>query len=206
MQHITKHVSDLLGGTYSTCIATGKNQAEDTKNGYFLNMDASVDVFAQAVALDPELQNGFHAIGFSQGNNVIRGYISKYNNPPVDTFISINGVNAGEGAVPNCFPSSADADAKLTSFDWCDYLMEQASRKAYTQFAQKHSFQANYWRDPRPSAFNMYQKYSQLAKWNNEAGFINQTLVENWAKTQAFVWVMATEDSMVWPKEGEHWG
>lgn len=204
MQHITQRASDLLGGVYATCIATGKTQAEDTKNGYFLNMDASVDVFAASVAVDPNLKDGFHAIGFSQGNNVIRGYIARYNSPAVHTFISVNGVNAGEGAVPYCRPSAAKT--KSLSFDMCDYLMEQASRSAYTEFAQEHSFQANYWRDARPEAFARYQKYSQLAKWNNEAGFINQTLVENWSKTQGFVWVLAEDDGMVWPKEGEHWG
>lgn len=171
MKHITAHASTLLGGVYSTCIATGKTQTEDTKNGYFLNMDASVDVFAAAVAADPELQGGFHAIGLSQGNNVIRGYITRYNTPSVHTFISINGVNAGTGAVPSCFPSSMTTTGAAVSSNkmdnvsgWCDYLNEQASRRAYTEFAQKHSFQANYWRDPRPSEFKEYQKYCQLAK------------------------------------------
>uniref|UniRef100_A0A7S3L749 Palmitoyl-protein thioesterase 1 n=1 Tax=Amphora coffeiformis TaxID=265554 RepID=A0A7S3L749_9STRA len=206
MQHITAHASNLLGGVYATCIPTGKTQAEDTKNGYFLNMDASVDVFAAAIAKDPKLQEGFHAIGFSQGNNVIRGYIANYNNPPIHTFISVNGVNAGDGAVPYCRPSMTEGKEESVEFDMCDFLMEQAGKQAYTEFAQEHSFQANYWRDPRPSAFKKYQKFCQLAKWNNEAGFVNQTLVSNWAKTQGFVWVMASKDGMVWPKEGEHWG
>ena len=207
MQHITAHASNLLGGVYATCIPTGKTQAEDTKNGYFLNMDASVDVFADAIAKDPKLHGGFHAIGFSQGNNIIRGYIAKHNNPPVHTFISVNGVNAGDGAVPYCRPSMMNAGKEENvEFDMCDFLMEQAGKQAYTEFAQEHSFQANYWRDPRPSAFPKYQKFCQLAKWNNEAGIVNQTLVENWAKTKGFVWVMASKDGMVWPKEGEHWG
>lgn len=174
MQHIVKHTSELLGGVYTTCIPTGSSQAEDTKNGYFLSMQDSVAVFAQAVMEDPQLQNGFHAIGFSQGNNVIRGYIAHYNAPPrnVHTFISINGVNAGEGAVPNCFPSTdkeEDGGAGTTVGDFCDFLMEQASHRAYTEFAQKHSFQANYWRDPRPSALADYQKYCQLAKVRRSA-------------------------------------
>jgi palmitoyl-protein thioesterase len=206
MQHITQRVSELLGGVYTVCIPTGQSQAEDTKSGYFLNMDASVDVLAASIAADPQLQGGFHAIGFSQGNNVVRGYISRYNTPSVHTFLSVNGVNAGVGAVPRCIPSSSQQVDAKTSFDFCDYLMEQASRSAYSDFAQEHSFQANYWRDPRPSGYEMYQQYAQLAKWNNEAGFVNQTLKENWAKTQTFVWVLATEDGMVWPKEGEHWG
>jgi palmitoyl-protein thioesterase len=199
MQHITAKVSEMLGGVYTVCVPTGETQSEDTKNGYFLSMNANVDLFAEGVRQDPNLQKGFHAIGFSQGNNVIRGYIARMNEPAVNTFISINGVNAGIGAVPYCRP-------ELTgSFSMCDLLMETASHRAYTDFAQEHSFQANYWRDPRPSMQDSYHRYSQLAVWNNEAAY-NETLKENYAKTQAFVWVLATEDGMVWPKEGEHWG
>ena len=80
MINIGKHTSSLLSdddeNVYVTCIGTGDTQAEDTKNGYFLNMDKSVDVFATKISKDPMLQNGFHAIGFSQGNNIIRGYIA----------------------------------------------------------------------------------------------------------------------------------
>lgn len=205
MQHITAHASALLGGVYSTCIPTGKDQHEDTTNGYFLNMDASVNVFAQAVRADPNLANGFHAIGLSQGNNVIRGYIAKYNDPPVNTFISVNGVNAGVGAVPYCRPKAAAVD-ETVGFSLCDLLMEQASNRAYTDYAQEHLFQANYWRDPRPVEADSYKTYAQLAQWNNEGYQLNQTLKDNFSKTQKFVWIMAEQDTMVWPKEGEHWG
>lgn len=202
MQHIGDHTSELLGGVYVTCVPTGDTQSEDTTNGYFLNMDASVDVFASKIANDPKLANGFHAIGFSQGNNVIRGYIARYNEPPVDTFISVNGVNAGVGAVPYCRPKDSLGTLKG---GMCELLMEQASRNAYTSWTQQHSFQANYWRDPRPVEREKYQEFCQLADWNNEGSF-NQTYKDNFAKTNNFVWIMASDDGMVWPKEGEHWG
>ena len=213
MINIGTHTSDLLGGAYVVCVPTGDTQAEDTTNGYFMNMDKSVDVFASKIAKDPKLRNGFHAVGFSQGNNVIRGYISRYNTPTVHTFLAVNGVNAGEGTVPGCFPNNdenidrnnAGGSDSVSSF--CDLLVEQASRRAYTEFAQEHNFQSNYWRDPRLSKQEDYHKYSQLARWNNEGpNNNNQTLVKNFLKTSKFVWVMATQDSMVWPKEGEHWG
>jgi len=225
MIHIGEHTSELLGGVYVTCIPTGDTQSEDTTNGYFLNMDASVDVFAMKIANDSKLSDGFHAIGFSQGNNVIRGYIERYNNPPVDTFLSVNGVNAGIGAVPYCQPQNQeqnqldeynnnnnnddvktmDSDGVPIKFSMCDLLMEQASRRAYSTWIQEHSFQANYWRDPRPVEREMYEEYSQLARWNNE-GQYNQTFKDNFGKTKQFVWIKANQDGMVWPNEGEHWG
>jgi palmitoyl-protein thioesterase len=206
IQHVTERMSRLLSDeslyTNVTCIPMGNTQTQDTNSGYFLNMDASVDLFATHIRNDPQYRNGFQALGFSQGNNLIRGYIAKYNDPPVHSFISINGVNAGEGAVPYCRPT---ASVHLPSI--CDLLMEQASRAAYTEYAQQHSFQANYWRDPRPSEFPTYQQFSQLARWNNEvANNINQTLRENWSRTEKFIWVLAKQDHMVWPPEGEQWG
>lgn len=207
MQHIVNHTASLLGGVYSTCIPTGKSQSEDTSNSYFLNMDASVHIFADSVRANHKLRNGFHAIGFSQGNNVIRGYIAKCNDPPVRTFISVNGVNAGVGAVPYCRPKHViEEEEETIGFSMCDLLMEQASRRAYTAYAQEHLFQANYWRDPRPVEAEAYRAFAQLAQWNNEGHHMNHTLNANWAKTDQYVWILAEQDSMVWPKEGEHWG
>jgi palmitoyl-protein thioesterase len=59
-----------------------------------------VDEFAKLVQSDPKLANGFSAVGLSQGNLVIRGYVEKYNNPPVKTFVSICGPHSGVGACP----------------------------------------------------------------------------------------------------------
>merc|ERR1719482_1317639 len=100
---VTKAVGDKLS-TYATCIPTGDNLISDTVNGFLLNMDKSVDVFAKKVRADPKLQGGFYAMGLSQGNNLIRGYIQKYNDPPVHAFLSICGINAGVAAFPMCSP------------------------------------------------------------------------------------------------------
>ena len=54
-----------------------------------------VDVFAQKIKADKNLVNGFNCIGFSQGNSLCRGYIQKYNNPPVITFLSVHGTVSG---------------------------------------------------------------------------------------------------------------
>jgi len=208
MIKFTSYVSSLTS-TYASCIPTGSTRNSDTNNGFFLNMDASVDIFASQIQSNPQLKDGFNAIGLSQGNNVIRGYIARYNDPPVHTFLSLNGVNAGTGAVPNCIPksiSTTENKSMSLSNPICNLLMEVASNRAYTTFAQTHSFQANYWRDPRPKKKDAYAKYSQLAQWNNEGRVYNSTLNENYSKTKKFVWVMALQDTMVWPKEGEQWG
>lgn len=215
---LLQRTRDILGNdVYVTCIPTADNQKEDTKNGFFLNWNASVDIFHAKVQRDEHLKDGFHAIGLSQGANLIRGYIAKYNEPSVHTFLAINGVNAGIGAVPYCIPERLIRKGHVndvskarppieSSWSLCDLLMEQASKSAYTCFAQEHSFPANYWRDPRMIAAERYQIYSQLAWFNQEGYDLRQDFKDNWSKTQAFVWIQAEDDGLVWPPEGEWWG
>lgn len=56
--------------------------------------------FKDEVQKDSKLKDGFNAVGLSQGNLVIRGYIQKYNNPPVKTFVSVCGPMDGVGTCP----------------------------------------------------------------------------------------------------------
>jgi len=96
MVRFTSHISSLTS-TYAKCIPTGSKKHTDIMNGFLLDMDSSVDIFASQIQSTPQFKDGFNAIGLSQGNNIIRGYIAKYNNPPVNSFLSLNGVNAGTG-------------------------------------------------------------------------------------------------------------
>jgi palmitoyl-protein thioesterase len=133
-------------------------------------------------------------------NNIIRGYIAKYNDPPVYTFMSICGINAGVGAFPNCSPQSPVIGSA------CEALTEVLSTLAYTELAQNILFQADYFRDPSKTNTSKYMTLSQLAQWENEGNYQNLTLNENFAITEQYVWVLGTEDTVVWPREGEWWG
>merc|ERR1711988_1710773 len=91
MKEITKDVGTHIG-TYSVCVPTGDTWLSDTING-----------FAKKIAADPKLANGFNAIGFSQGNSLIRGYIHKYNDPPVLNVLHVHGTVSGVSGFPQCF-------------------------------------------------------------------------------------------------------
>ena len=83
-------------GVYSVCIPTGDSWLNDTLNGFIMTMDENVDVFAQKVQEDPYLAKGFNCIGLSQGNNICRGYIQRYNDPVAFAHLSIHGPVVGE--------------------------------------------------------------------------------------------------------------
>jgi len=187
-------------GSYSVCIPTGDTQAKDTNNGFFLSMDKSLEVFADKIRKDAKLAGGFNAIGLSQGNSLIRGYIQKYNDPPVKNWLSVHGTVVGVTGIPNCNPAGA---LRLVCESVAKLLGDTA---VYTKVIQDHIFQADYFRDPARVNSTEYKKNSELGEWNNEGNTVNASYAVNFAKTSKFVMVKAEKDTMVYPNDGEWWG
>ena len=199
MKSITKAVGNDLG-SYSVCIPTGANHSSDTDNGFFMSMNNNVDIFAANIRNDTELAHGFNAIGFSQGNSVIRGYIQKYNDPPVKTFLSVHGTVMGVAGFPNCKP-----DGLLGPV--CRILAESLGDTAYEQKTQDSLFQADYFRDPKRVTSHAYYSRSEIANWNNEGPDNNNaTYKQNFVKVERFAMIKAMKDTMVFPNAGEWWG
>ncbi|EOD36822.1 hypothetical protein EMIHUDRAFT_426418 [Emiliania huxleyi CCMP1516] len=200
MQSVVALAGKTLG-VEAVCVPTGDNQASDTINGFLMNMDKSVEAFAKRVQSDKRLSGGFDAFGLSQGNNIIRGYIAAYNDPPVRNFLSICGINAGVAAFPHCAPSTP----VLGSI--CEALTEVLGKLAYNPIVQDILFQANYFRDPTRRNSSEYLSHSRLALWNGERPGVDMSARKaRWAKVERFVWVEGSRDSMVWPRQGEQWG
>mmetsp|Transcript_11590 Transcript_11590/g.31021 ORF Transcript_11590/g.31021 Transcript_11590/m.31021 type:complete len:362 (+) Transcript_11590:72-1157(+) len=188
-------------GTYARCVPTAGNIITDTIAGFLKNMDSSVDYFAAKIREDPKLQGGFNAIGFSQGNSLIRGYIQKYNDPPVNAFVSVHGTVMGVAAYPNCFEQGRPLGLL------CKALAEVLGDLAYLPAIQDVLFPADYYRAATKVGTESYFKNSQLSHWNNEdPTSANATFKSNFAKTKRFAMVKAAEDNMVYPNEGEWWG
>jgi len=196
-----KQITEIIGtqtSNYATCVPTG-NRLTDTINGFFMTMDKNVDVFAEKIRQDPKLKDGFHCVGFSQGNSLCRGYIQKYNDPPVITFLSVHGTVSGVAGFPNCNP-----DGLLGPV--CKQLSHLCGDVSYTAITQGTLFQIDYFRDPMRVNSDAYKEHSQLAQWNNEGNVVNETFKENFGKTKRFAMIKAEQDSMVYPNEGEWWG
>ena len=55
-----------------TSLMIGNSPNEDTLNGFFMPVDKQVDLVCQKIKDDPELQNGYNGMGFSQGGQFMR--------------------------------------------------------------------------------------------------------------------------------------
>jgi len=199
MKSITTAVGNHIG-SYSVCVPTGNNSIMDTINGFIMNMDKSVEVFTNKIRADKNLANGFNAIGFSQGNSLIRGFIQKYNDPPVNAFLSVHGTVMGVSGFPECNPSGPLTKAV------CEPLAELLGDFAYLEIVQDILFQADYFDDPTKRNSSLYTNNSQIATWNNEGSVQHPEYKKNFLKTNKFIMIKALKDSMVYPNENEWWG
>ncbi|GBG25164.1 Palmitoyl-protein thioesterase 1 [Hondaea fermentalgiana] len=190
-------VTDFSGqylGVYSTCIGDGDNQPEDTTNGFFMNMNKQVEHFAAKVRADAKLSKGFSAIGLSQGTLVIRGYIERFNDPPVHGFLSINGPLAGTASLPRCNPEG-----------WVGYLCKKATDlvgdAAYSALIQDHIAQANFLKIPGENEAYLASN-TFLPFLNNEVDHKDATSYKTrFASLSRLVLVKAKKDTMIFPRE-----
>ena len=95
-----------------------------------------------------------------------------------------------------------DAFLNFTGGDWD--LTLGLGDLAYLKVVQDVLFQANYYRDPLRLKDDAYLSNSRLAHWNGES-HANATWRANFLRTEKFVWVEGTRDTVVFPRDGEHW-
>lgn len=192
-------ISEYLGGAYVLNVQIGDTNLEDILNGFLMNLDDQVDYFANVVQSDSNLTHGFNAIGYSQGNLVIRGYIERYNNPPVFNFISMHGPLVGVGSFPGC----------PIDKEFCRAFAELLGAMAYNPFVQEHLAQANYFRDPLKIP-NYLAGDRFLADLNNEDSTqqpgLNATYNTNWESLNSVCLVKALGDTVVIPNDSEWFG
>lgn len=150
----------------------------------FTPMLKQVEIFNNVIQSHPELSNGFHLIGFSQGTLITRGYIELYNNPPVINYISLAGPQAGQFGTP--YISIPEFDSLLSKID-------------YTTPLQQFLAPGQYWKNPK--LYDLYKNNSMyLAVINNERNF-NATLYNNFSSINKLVLIYSTNDKVIHPPE-----
>ena len=93
---LKKLIEDELG-VYVYSIQIGSTATEDVRNGYLGNVPQQVEQVCSAIANTPELQDGFNAIGFSQGGQFLRAVVEKCQHkiPKCSRLITFGGQHQG---------------------------------------------------------------------------------------------------------------
>lgn len=183
-----------LDGVYVHSLMIGNNIIADMENGFFKDTNKQIDMACEMIATDPELQDGYNALGFSQGGQFLRAVAQRCPNPPMKNLVTVGSQHQGVFGFPNC-------PGEIVFF--CDIVRDLLNYGVYTDLVQSILVQAQYWHDPLH--FDTYVEKSRfIAEINNEKPEKNATYAENLAKLENFVMIMHNQDTMVEPKESEH--
>eukprot|EP00092_Neocalanus_flemingeri_P013845 GFUD01014936.1.p1 GENE.GFUD01014936.1~~GFUD01014936.1.p1 ORF type:complete len:308 (-),score=78.98 GFUD01014936.1:58-981(-) len=196
MGSITKYLEKKIPGVYVHSLMIGDNVVQDTENGFFLNINTQIELACQKIQADPNLQDGYHAVGFSQGGLFFRGLAQRCPQPRIKNLVSIGGPQQGVYGLPKCL-----GENHLI----CDYARRLLNYGAYIGWIQRLLVQAQYWHDPLAE-----QEYADnslfLADINNQGSVKNLTYKENLEKLDNLVLVKFSKDTVVDPKGSEWFG
>eukprot|EP00747_Dinoflagellata_sp_TGD_P184692 gnl/TRDRNA2_/TRDRNA2_40559_c0_seq2.p1 gnl/TRDRNA2_/TRDRNA2_40559_c0~~gnl/TRDRNA2_/TRDRNA2_40559_c0_seq2.p1 ORF type:complete len:312 (+),score=63.97 gnl/TRDRNA2_/TRDRNA2_40559_c0_seq2:74-1009(+) len=191
MGAIKKHLKENIPGIFVHSVEIGSNAAEDTLEGFFGNMNHQVDDVCQSLRKIPELAEGFNAIGFSQGGQLMRAYVERCNEPPVRQLITFGGQHQGVADIPAC----VGTDVVL-----CKQMAEVLGRGAYLPAVRNYSIQAQYFKDPM--AKDEYLKHNIfLPDINNEGPVKNATYKANMIRLERLVLIKFKYDFVVVPND-----
>ncbi|RHY59494.1 hypothetical protein DYB34_001157 [Aphanomyces astaci] len=118
------------------------------------------------------------------GGLIVRGYIHRFNDPPVIGFLACHSPLAGIGSLPICNPADF----------LCRHLNKFFGAFAYSSELQRQLAQSNFYRDPtRIPEYLKRVKY--LPDINNEHAVKNATYKANFASLRQLIMVRALQDT-----------
>merc|ERR1711915_272659 len=138
MGNIKKFLEEEIPGVYVHSIMIGSNIIVDMESGFFRDTNRQIREVCEMIAEDPELQDGYNAIGFSQGGQFLRAVAQRCPNPPMKNLVTIAGQHQGVFGIPGC-PGE--------SMELCNIMRELLHIGAYVDLVQNTLVQAQYWHD-----------------------------------------------------------
>merc|ERR1711909_255721 len=139
MGSIKNYLEDEISGVYVHSIMIGSNIIVDMESGFFRDTNRQVSEVCEMMANDPQLQDGYNAIGFSQGGQFLRAVAQRCPNPPMKNLVGFGAQHQGVFGFPNC-------PGEINFF--CDIVRDLLNYGAYVDFVQDFLVQAQYWHDP----------------------------------------------------------
>uniref|UniRef100_H2YIF5 Palmitoyl-protein thioesterase 1 n=1 Tax=Ciona savignyi TaxID=51511 RepID=H2YIF5_CIOSA len=194
MGSIIRMVEAQIPDIYTLSIKIGETTVEDIMNGFLKPIPEQITMACEQVKSDPNLVNGFNAMGFSQGGQFLRALVQQCDGIKVHNLISIGGQHQGVFGFPKC-----PADVAF-----CESLRDMLNNYAYNSIVQNHLVQAEYWHDSLHE--ETYKSSNIFLPDLNNDNTINEVYKQRLIGLNKFVMVKFTADTMVQPIASEWFG
>lgn len=100
LRSIADHLRERIPGVYVLSVQMGNNSMEDLLSGYFMNLNDQVSEACRQLSADSRLAAGFHAIGFSQGGQIVRAIAQRCATVSILNLVSLGGQHQGMPSPP----------------------------------------------------------------------------------------------------------
>ncbi|XP_062889634.1 palmitoyl-protein thioesterase 1-like isoform X5 [Mobula hypostoma] len=184
--HFIRLVKEAIPGIYVLPLEIGSTVEEDIKNGYFMNLNDQVELVCNILSKDKKLQNGYNAMGFSQGGQFIRAVAQRCPSPAMINLITFGSPHQGVYGVPHCPGESSDI------CDWIRKLLNYGAYRSLIQNQYDMCYTCRY-----TTSLTTIQGCKQSFQG------INESYKENLMKLKKFVMIKFLKDSVVDPIDSE---
>ncbi|CAD7696417.1 unnamed protein product [Ostreobium quekettii] len=189
------HIADNLRkylGVYVYSIATGDGRDADVRSSYIGNINDQVAKVCNDLKEIPELQNGFNAVGFSQGGQFLRAVLQRcqHTGPRMHKLVTLGSQHEGVQNMPGCIVHTAG----------CKNIQKWLTHNAYRPEVQEKWIQAQFLKDPYRKAEYLNSSIF-LADINNEREEKNEQYRLNLASLEKLVLFRFTYDIVVVPRD-----
>ncbi|XP_019189906.1 PREDICTED: palmitoyl-protein thioesterase 1-like [Ipomoea nil] len=188
--YYTQTLKSLLR-VQGSCVEVGNG----LRDSWMMPMESQVKDACGKIKGMAHLQGGYHMVALSQGNMVGRGVIETCDGPPVKSFISVGGPNAGHSST---FPCG--------KFPWCGTIGQYYEKGVYTPDTQDHLAPSGYIKIP-----NDMKGYLSgcrfLPKINNEVQDDQSAIrKKRFTSLTLLVLILFQADTIIMPQISSHFG
>ena len=122
-------VKESIPDVYTVSVMIGDDLEMDTANSILMSANDQVSYVCNIIGNDPNLADGYNALGISQGGLMMRGVAQRCPNPPMKNLITFGSPHQGVFGVPEC-------ESSLGSYALCELVRRLLSEGAYLPWIQ----------------------------------------------------------------------
>ncbi|KAG7884322.1 hypothetical protein KL938_002194 [Ogataea parapolymorpha] len=188
MQAVKTILEDEIPNVFVHSVYLDVDETKDQKLSILGDLNTQIRGVCDQLNSIPELENGFNAVGFSQGGLFLRSAMELCG-LPIKTLITYGSPHNGVTDLPPC-PEG----------NWlCKRRNSILKKQIYNEKVQNSFVQAQYFRDV--DNFEKYLENSAFLKFVNNEFIRDSDYVNNFTKLEKLVMVMFSKDDMLVPKE-----
>ncbi|PJF16623.1 hypothetical protein PSACC_03610 [Paramicrosporidium saccamoebae] len=203
MMGVKGEIESIYPGIFVHSIQIGASENKDRIASFYDDLNRQVDEICEQLESIEELKDGFDAVGFSQGGQILRAYVQRCNSPPVRNLITVGAQHQGVMDLPGCGSAVPVPDAQLAKVlqlsesisdgQECSWWQRMFKKSVYSDIVQNRIVQAQFFKDP--ARIEEYLTKSLfLADINNERPVKIEDYAEKLGSLENFVMFKFSDD------------